>query len=274
MKSILHQAALATAAVLSFCGVAQANDIVIYKHTDSRPWVQYTCIRPTSTDPVNPAVPQTNIVGKYTQTEWWIYDATASTMRKITFWSQPILGGKPSKRYEVGPEVVWGNAYAGAAAASDTNVEMFILTNKAGIFKHSMLEAIDSQDDVTDLDGDSNDDFQRLTQRQNLLGDAKLLKVSKAPVLNFPRIATTLSGDWRYTEDTQLLDVGGAALFRRQIMETGKPKLTLDLPKTKLANQGGPITAYYGGAAQSAGNSVYAIILLENELYKLGYDKD
>ena len=274
MKSIFTQAFAATSAFLTLCGVASANDIVIYKHTDSRPWVQYTCIRPTSTDTVNPPVPQTTIVGKYTETAWWIYDATTSKVQKITFWSQPILGGKPSKRYEVGPEIVLGNASVNAGAASDTNVEMFVRTNKAGIFKHSLLEEIDSFDDAIDLDGDTIDDVQRLTQRQNLLGDAKALKVSTAPALTFPKIASKLTGDWRYSEDTQLLDGNGDPSFRRQIFETGKPSLTLDLPKTKLANQGAPITAYYGGAVQNAGTLIYAILMLENELYKLGYDKD
>jgi hypothetical protein len=240
-----------------------ANEILIYKATSKRPWTETICHRPYSTAAATPPVPLAPRSGTYTQTEYWIYDKTAQKAVIINYTTAPYLGSTV-KQYSVSQEQDFSST-AGFRA------QRLIKSNVANGFFHCLSDG--SQfDGIIDLDGDGTDDESSDYYELNLAGAAKPFVVS--PSLTFQGVATKLTGPWIYTSDDSYLTSTSDVKTRSLYRETATTTLILDVAGTKLCNTGSSITPYAGGSSQTAGTLAYGVTKIENDLFRLGYDKE
>jgi hypothetical protein len=260
-------------AAVSTTSSLQADDILIYKATSARSWTAYAADNPQSTNTATPAVAKTPLVGKYNYTEWWIVNRTSRTLQRINYFTVPYVEGAKEKSYIVyGVEEI-GDAAVNLGATNDGSpiTQMILKDKKANSFKYMFNEFFDYFADDFDIDGDSNDDIETEYVHQTLTGSAKKLVIT--PTVMIDKVPSTISGPWLNTLDTKFLNGSGDIAFQKQLFEKGKTTVKLDTKKTKSVMTGpAPITSYRGGLPVAFATQAYAVALIENELYKLGYD--
>lgn len=275
----MKRAILLLIAVLASWGAtrSQADEILIYKYSSTRPWAQYDCHRPID-DLLGPTppVPKSTRAGTYTQTEYWIINKTTEEFQVINYYSYVDRGAK-IKEYEAYPldgltreievDDFEGNPYtvqypifqylqAGLPSKNQSNV---CVTYGSHFF-----------DPDTDENNDGNDDLFQSDEEGHFSGLGKPFTVATGMVIN--DVAPTLTGNYVYSELEELSGPTGIGFLSVYFESPSTHKLTLDVIATKNANTGAPLTPYGGGAPLTNGTSAYGLRVAELILEKLGYE--
>ena len=219
---------------------ARANDVVIYKYSSPRPWIQYEARDPN----VATAVPKTTLTGTYVATEYWVLDQTALTLQVVEYFVR-YERGIAVKEYSVKPVT--------DLTTLGIRKPRWIATNVANNFTLCI-----SSGATNAFASGSGDSFERF-----LTGNAKPYTV--APGIVLQRVATLLSGDNVASERVETTDSGtGAVTNRRLFSETGTQAASLDAALTKAIHTTGTLVE----RATSAFGTRSVIATLE----RLGYD--
>jgi hypothetical protein len=251
----------------------QADDILIYKASSARTWTAYASDNPKSTSLTNPAIPKSTLLGKYTNTDWWIINRTNRTLQRINYFIRPYVEGAKEKAYVVyDPRQIGDAAFNLGQTPDGSNITQMILKDKAAnSFRYFFNDFYEFSSNTEDIDGDGELDATLEREHQTLTGSAKKLTISPTVFIN--QVPSTITGPWMYLEDTKYLNADDSIDFHKQLFEIGNTTVRLDTAKTKSVMIGpGTITSYRGGPALSFGTQDYAVALIENELYKLGFD--
>ncbi len=276
MKRLLHAAVacLGLAATSAFGGAVQADEILIYKYTSARPWTQYDCYHPDiASTPALPVIPLNARVGTYTQTEYWVFNKTQSTLQVVQYYSY-VTNGATVKKYSVSAaEPLIRTAYDDNSMAVTIPGVRYLPALAANTFNVSINLGDGSNSTSVDLNSDGFNDVRSFTEQGNLTGLGKVYTV--APGIVFQKVASSMTGPYIYSDRSDYTS-GSADVHSRSVyFEAGATQsVTLDAVATKSANTGTGLIPYGGGPALEKSTTAYGVRVVELMLEKLGYDND
>lgn len=266
MKHILHTAGLCLIAAASS---AQADEILIYKYSSSRPWVEYTCLRPDAVNtPAAPVVPKTTLSGTYTITEYWVVNKTKKEYSKVYYQARNSRGAvEKTYSWDYAP-----SPFTRTDASSPTTpvtVSTFHALPAKAANTYNISLHFGHQNDYEGPDGTGY--FS--TEQGNLQGLGKPFALSKTLALQ--GVAPALKGPYlsSYRDDTTIYLGTDEVPVRTLYLE--KPTthtLTLDTKATQRANTGSALVPYGGGAAVPSGSIPHGIRVVGLLLEATGYD--
>ncbi len=276
MRSTSFLGSLALAAIL-IAAPAQADQILVYKYSSSRPWAQYDCYRPdVVSTPAAPVIPKSMLAGTYTQTEYWIINRTTNELANVVYYTY-VVSGATVKAYYSNPAspLVRSVDITDKDGNNATDSVPMLQYRLAGLpaantFNVMLMFGDHQYDTSTDLNGDALTDSQYSDEEGHLFGLGKLYTVVTGIV--FPKVATSLTGNYHYASAANWAGAS-STYFRTLYFEGPTPQtLTLDAVLTKNANTGAPLIPYGGGAPVTNGTTAYGVRVAELVLEGLGYD--
>lgn len=248
---------------------ALSDEILIYKYSSARPWVEYTCLRPDAAESTAaaPIVPKNTLTGTYTATEYWIVNKTKKEYSKI-YYQAKNFRGTVEKTY------TWDEEPSPFTRTDDSTPETPVTVptyhslpakaaNTYNISIHFGYRGAYSWMEGTGF----------TTEQGNLQGLGKPFPLTKttflqgvAPVLKGPYISS-------YRNEFSVM-IGEEATPARTLYfeKSTTHTLTLDTKATQKANIGTALVPFGGGAPVTSGSIPYGIRVVGLQLEAIGYD--